>query len=259
MNVLITGAGGGIGYELALNLSLKHYVYLTVYKEEELKRLTKLLKNNKNIEIFKFDIRNKTDRNAIDILDIDIFISNAAISIGGSIVDMPLYDIRKNFEVNVFDNFLIIKKILKKMIEKDKGKIIIISSIIGKIPLSFLGAYAASKSSISTLAYCLKKEIKFISDNIKIVLIEPGAYHTGFNQLMCDSVLDNLGKSKYFKGIKSIIYEEKRKLFKIIEIKKLNSIIKKISKIIDNESPYFRYRMPFLSSIITKVYLIFKG
>ena len=79
--------------------------------------------------------------------------------------------VRENFEVNVFSNFEIVQIVIKNMIKKDSGKIIMISSLAGILPLKFLGSYCATKSSIIMLTQVLKKEIKLISKNIKISLI----------------------------------------------------------------------------------------
>ena len=58
------------------------------------------------------------------------------------------------------------------------------SSLIGLMPLKFLGVYSATKASIIHLTTTLKEELKLLDTNIKVVLIEPGMYHTGFNQVM---------------------------------------------------------------------------
>lgn len=58
------------------------------------------------------------------------------------------------------------------MLKNQNGKIIIISSLAGIIPIEFLGSYCATKASIIMLAKVLQKELKIVNPNIKIKIIE---------------------------------------------------------------------------------------
>ena len=86
--------------------------------------------------------------------------SNAAVGYGGSIIDIDTEKFRYSYEVNVLSNFELIKKVINKMIEKDNGKIIIMSSMISNISIPFFGIYAGTKASITMTGKCLRKEIK---------------------------------------------------------------------------------------------------
>ena len=67
--------------------------------------------------------------------------------------------------------------------KKGKGKVIFLSSQIGRIALPFLGPYAASKFAIEGFASCLRDEMKILNKlektNIQVGIIEPGSYATG--------------------------------------------------------------------------------
>ena len=73
------------------------------------------------------------------------------------------------------------------MIDKDKGRIIVMSSMAANMPLPFMGIYSATKAAISNLTKSLQKELFFIGTNAKVILIDPGLYHTGFNQVFLDN------------------------------------------------------------------------
>ena len=62
------------------------------------------------------------------------------------------------------------------MIEKGNGKIIIMSSIISNIPIPFFGIYAGTKASITMTGKCLRKEIKAINKNIKVLVKDHKIY-----------------------------------------------------------------------------------
>ena len=166
---------------------------------------------------------------------------------------MEIEKIKDNFETNVFSNFELIQMVLKNMLKKDKGRIIIIASLAGIIPLKFLGSYCATKASIIKLTQCLKKELKLITKNIHISLILPGMYHTGFNQVMLENKYPAMKNSIFKDKIKEI--QSREYLFwNILEHKNLNSISNKVYKAITKKNPKFTYSAPLLQSIGAKLY-----
>ena len=105
MKILITGARSGIAYQVGIRLaSLGHFVYLTVHLEKELVTLEEKVKKYPNIKCFKLDITLELDRNKIRDMEIDCLINNAAIGIGGSLLELPISLIKNNFNVNVFSS-----------------------------------------------------------------------------------------------------------------------------------------------------------
>ncbi len=256
--ILYTGARSGIAINTINKIINEDYfLYLTVHTDKQLEYLQNKYKNNKNIECFKLDITDKKDREKIKNLDIDILINNAAIGEGGSLAEIDMDRVRNNFETNVFSSFEIVQIVLKKMIKKDNGKIIIMSSLASVIPLNFLGAYCGTKASISHMARILKKELKLITSKIKVVLIEPGMYHTGFNQVMLDNKYNNNINSYFNSQIKQIRKKENF-IFSLLEKKNYDSISNKIVCAIKSEHPKFMYRAPFFQGIGAKIYNIFR-
>src|SRR5699024_5100227 len=138
-------------------------------------------------------------------------INNAAIGIGGSISEIKMNKVRENFEVNVFSSFEVVQIVLKQMIERKTGKIIIMGSLAALIPINFLGVYCATKASIQKLTLTLQNEIKMINKNIKVVLIEPGLYKTGFNQVMLENKYDWMNIDSYFKPELDMIRKKENK------------------------------------------------
>lgn len=258
MKVLITGAASNIGYQVGIKLAkLGNFVYLTVHHDYELASLKEKIKNedkflNLFIDCFCLDLLDEKSWKEIINLDIDCLINNAGIGIGGSLLDMPVADIKRNFEVNVFKNLELTRLFINNLFLKSKqGKVIFIASLAGIYPISFLGSYCMSKASIIMMASILRKELCLINKNIQIKLIEPGIYNTGFNDYMFDSI-DN---SKYFKNIKTLL-EEKKQLFKLVGKNNLNSIVSKIVESVLDDSNHFLYKAPFFQAIRTKLYML---
>lgn len=217
MNILITGARSGIGYQTALELINKgHFVYLTVHTNEQLEKLKKdnnLI--NKNVNIIKLDVTCEEDRKKVKNLNIDILINNAAIGIGGSIAEASIEKIRENFEVNFFGTIQLTQVFLRKMIESNQGRIIMITSALGEIPFPWLGIYSSTKAALKNISMALDKELKEIKSNVKIVIVEPGFYFTGFNDVMLDNKYDN--KNSIFKSFRDKIIKTERLKVKLLE------------------------------------------
>ena len=258
MNILITGASSGIALSVVKKINKSDKVYVTTHTDKEARRLKILLKDYNNICIQRLDITNKNDRNRFKNIDIDVLISNAALGIGGSIIDLDIDKMRYNHEVNVFSNYSFIQLILKNMLKKDSGKIIIISSILSEFIMPFLGVYASTKSSISTLGLTLRKEVKMLTNNIDICVIEPGCYHTGFNQVMLNSMYYNMNENSLFYNIRDDIYYKYGLFFKLIERKDLRSISNKIINIIYSNNIKAIYKVPFDQGLFVKIYMLLK-
>lgn len=257
--ILVTGARGGIANSLIERLKNKEFlIYITVHTKKELIRVKEKYKNYKNIKCFKLDITLENDRKILESLDIDILINIAGIGYGGSISEISMDLVRENFETNVFASFEIVQIVINKMIQKNSGKIIIMSSLIGLMPLKFLGVYSATKASIIHLTTTLKEELKLLDTNIKVVLIEPGMYHTGFNQVMLENKYDWMSQKSYFKNELDLIRKKENFFFNLFEKKNLNSIVSKIEKSVVEDNPKFIYRAPLLQVIGAKLYQLFK-
>lgn len=254
--ILITGSRSGIALSLINKLIKKnYYIYATTRTEKQALRLKEIYKNYNNINCFKLDICNENDRNKINDLDIDVLICDAAISNGGSLTEINIDKVKENYDINIFCNLELIQLYIKNIINK-KGKIIIMSSLAGIIPLNFIGTYSSTKASLIKIAETLKNELKLINKNIKICLIEPGMYKTGFNEYMFENKYGDY--NSYFDDIINKIKLKENLMIKFLCRKNLNSIVKKIKQAIENDSDKFIYRAPLFQVVGAKIYSIFK-
>lgn len=256
-SILFTGARSGIINKVAWKLIDDYYLYITVHTESELEVVKDKFKDYNNVQCFKLDITDGNDRKKLQDLDIDILVSNAAIGESGSIADIDIDKIRNNFEVNVFCNFEVVQLVLKKMIEKGSGKVIMMSSLAGIIPIPFLGSYCATKASIIKLSQCLNMELKLLPSSIDVCLIEPGLYATGFNRLMLDKKYEYMDISSYFENQINLIRNSENIFLLLFERKRLDSIVNKIIKCIKADKVKRVYRAPFLQKVFAKFYVFF--
>ena len=259
MKVLITGATSGIGFDTGIKLIEKGYfVYFTVHREEQVKTVVEHLKKLhllKRAAVFQLDITQEEDCKLIYDLEVDCLICNAAIGYGGSVLDIPISSLEDNFQVNVFSNIRLIQMFCGHLfLKKKKGKVVVISSIAGIIPIPFLGSYCATKAALISLTTCLKKELKLITDDIKIKLIEPGIFNTGFNDVM----IENREESLYFQNLEPTLTEIEKSLFSLFGYNRTNSIIKKIVCAVESNSNRLIYSAPFLKKTIARIYSFFR-
>ncbi len=256
--ILFTGARSGIIRGVIDKLKHKRYeIYVTVHTDTQLEVVKEKYKQDKNVHCMKMDVTDKQDREKLLHLDIDILVCNGAVGYGGSISEMDMRLVRQNFEVNVFSNFEVVQIVIAKMIEKNKGKIIFMSSLAAIYPLPFLGSYSATKASISSLALTLRKELKLLHSKIEVAVIEPGLYHTGFNQVMFQNKYEWMDTDSYFSECIDRIHRRERFLEKYVEKKSLRSIEKRILEAIKDKHTVPIYRAPFLQTVCAKTYQIF--
>ena len=249
MRIVITGSASGIGFATGLYLLKKgHTVVFTVHTKKELENIKEKGKkfHLKNTEYYKLDITDDGDRKKIIEFDADCLIQNAAIGIGGSLLELSLDNLRKNFEVNLFSALQLSRLFIADLfVKKKKGKVIFISSLAANFPISYIGSYCMTKASMKMMVKVLKKELKQIHSMVQVKVIEPGIYNTGFNEVMFN----------YIK--KESISLKKKKFFRFIGSNNLNTISKTISNSVMDNSNKLIYRSSILESILVKLYHVF--
>jgi NAD(P)-dependent dehydrogenase (short-subunit alcohol dehydrogenase family) len=106
---------------------------------------------------------------------LDALINNAGIGVGGPLELVSPEDLRMQFEVNVFGQVAVTRALLPAL-RVARGRIVLISSIGGRVSVPFNGPYAASKYAIEALGDALRGELH--SSNIRVSLVEPGSVKT---------------------------------------------------------------------------------
>jgi len=190
MTILVTGAGTGFGYEVALRLAAKGLEVIAGVEivaqvhslEQEAKR------RGVQLRIEKLDVTHEGDRRKAAEWDVDVLLNNAGISEGGATVDIPAQNLRRQYEVNVVGPLMLTQLIAKKMALKKKGKIVFMSSVAGLTTDPFAGAYASSKHAIEAIAEAMSQELKEFG--IEVATINPGPFLTGFNDRMFETWKD---------------------------------------------------------------------
>jgi len=178
--VLITGCSSGIGRDLSQRLSLAGYTVIATARNSG--SLTHL----DAAEKLSLDVtRSGSITQAVEaILEkfgrIDVLVNNAGYAQVGAIEDLTDDQVHQLYEVNVFGVLRMVRAVLPVMRKEGSGRIINISSIAGKLVTPVNGAYASSKFALEALSDALRLEVEPF--NVQVILIEPGAIKTNFDQ-----------------------------------------------------------------------------
>lgn len=254
--ILITGARSGIARALIERLKKKDYIiYASTHTNKESNILKRIYKDYDDVIPFKLDMKDTEDIKVINSLEIDILFCNASMNNAGNLIEMDIDKLKENYEVNVFGTMTLIQYFLKNNVNKN-GKVIIMSSLSGIIPLKFIGGYSSTKASLIKIAEILKMELSMLGSKIKVCLIEPGLYYTGFNEYM---FMQKSSKSSYFDKVINIMKLEEYVISNILSKRNLDSIVNKIESAIRSNNPRFIYRAPFIDVLVSKLYSIIKG
>lgn len=179
--VLITGAGTGFGYEVAMRLAGKGFEVIAaveIYGQiQTLKRQAG--ERGVTLQVEKLDVTNEGDRRKALDWGVEILVNNAGIGEGGSTVDIPAWNIRHQFEVNVTGPLLLTQGIAKQMVKRGRGRIIWVSSREGLNVNPFTGLYSASKHALEAIAESMKDELQEFG--VEVATMNPGPFLTGFN------------------------------------------------------------------------------
>jgi len=174
--IFITGASSGIGRAIAGSLASRgDVVYGTSRKPDQ---------EEKTYHLIPMDITDEVSVNhAIGTVieqegRIDVLINNVGIGIGGAIESFTQEEAFWQMDVNFTGMTRVTRAVLPQMRQQRSGKIINISSIGGLIGLPFQGFYSASKFAIEGYSEALAMEVR--PWNIRVVVVNPGDFKTGF-------------------------------------------------------------------------------
>ncbi len=182
---LVTGASSGIGRETTRRLAQEGFQVIASARRKE--RLDDLVKENQNILPRPVDLSDaqELEKFCQEIASlaepISVLINNAGFSVRGAVEDVSLASIRRLFEVNLFALVRITQACLPGMRRLRRGRIINLSSVVGKFPYPTSGPYAATKHAVEAITDALRMEV--LPFGIHVVTIRPGVIGTEFNEV----------------------------------------------------------------------------
>ncbi|HUO40058.1 MAG TPA: SDR family oxidoreductase [Mycobacterium sp.] len=178
LNVLVTGASSGIGRAVAVELAGRgHTVFAAARREAALEELAA---THPGIAAAPMDVTDEDSiARAFKLIDsttdgtgVDVLVNAAGFALTGPIETLSIQEVKRQFDTNVFGLLAVTRAALPSMRARRAGRLINISSVVGRTSFPAMGVYGATKYAVEALSDALRMELA--PAGIKVVLIEPG-------------------------------------------------------------------------------------
>jgi len=252
--VLITGATSGIGLATAVLLAVDGYEVIATGRSTAKLEIVQRAAQEANVTIRQV-IADVTDAASVANLHsevlaltngygVDVLVNNAGYAEGGAIEDIPMERLQKQFNTNVIGLVAVTQAFLPQMRARGQGRIVNVSSIVGKLSIPLLGAYTATKHAVEAISESLRVELDDFG--IQVVIVAPGSIQTNFGSTLIDNVQawsaeDSPYQASYQKFMRDRGAERGAKPLVIAQA---------IRKAIVAQRPKARYAVPFDSKVM---------
>ena len=182
-SILITGASRGLGSNFAKVLANDGFKIIGIGRnKKDLEKVTSSLPNqNLNHEYIVLDISDDTDvQKKLKHIDVYGLINNAGIANTKLLHEETYEDINNIVNTNLMGSLNISRAVIPKMINNQNGKIVNIVSVLGLRPLSYVGAYSATKAAL--IQVTKSQAIELARYNISVNALAPGYILTDINR-----------------------------------------------------------------------------
>ena len=197
-SVFLTGSTGGIGKEIALQMSsLGAKMILTGTKKERLEALSNKLPNESDYIVSNLDNSQNIENLSNELIErghsIDILINNAGITDDNLFLRMKKDEWTSVLNINLNSTVLLTQRIIKGMIKRKSGRILFITSIIGHSGNPGQSNYSASKAGLTAFSKSLAAEVA--SRGITANCIAPGFIKTPMTDNLTEDQQNNILKN----------------------------------------------------------------
>jgi gluconate 5-dehydrogenase len=181
---LITGSGGGLGFAIARGLGQAGAtLVLNGRNEEKLDAAVKTLRDEGlAVNGYAFDITEGekldgvVERIESEVGPIDVLVNNAGLQRRGPLETISHEDWRAVIETNLTGAFLMAQPVARRMIDRGRGKIVNICSLMSEVGRPTIGPYTASKGGLKNLTRAMALE--WGTHNLQCNGIGPGYFAT---------------------------------------------------------------------------------
>ena len=179
---IVTGASSGIGLELAKLAAQDGYDLIVAADTPFVEAGPALDEYDITVQSIEADLSSKQGVNQLlDLIadrPVDVLVANAGHGLGHGFLDQATDEWMHVLNTNVTGTLLLIQPIVKKMVERGEGKVLITGSIAGHLAGSFQAVYNGSKAFVDSFAAALNEEIK--DSGVTVTCLKPGATETEF-------------------------------------------------------------------------------
>lgn len=175
---LVTGTSSGIGRATALRLHGEGLiVYATARNLASVEDLAEVGIQTRAMDVTDEDSLAKT----VDAIErehgaVDVLVNNAGYEVVGPVEEVPVGEVRRLFDTNVFGLIRLTQLVLPAMRRRGSGRIVNVASIYGRVAVPGGAFYGASKHAVEAFGEALRLEVEPFG--IEVTTIEPAATRT---------------------------------------------------------------------------------
>jgi NAD(P)-dependent dehydrogenase (short-subunit alcohol dehydrogenase family) len=254
-SVLVTGCSSGIGLATARLLRDRGWAVLpTARKPEDMDRLRSEGFNPVQLDVTDSAAIHQTANDVLRLFGgrLGALVNNAGYGQPGAMEDMTRDAMREQFEVNVFGLQELTNQLVPAFRRQGYGRIVNVSSVLGRISIPFMGIYSASKYAVEAMSDAMRVELW--NSGIAVSLVEPGPIETAFRKTSKDRALgqqEHFGRSHFEKYYREQVSkaETKEKLTHVFMLPP-EAVARKILHALESPRPRRRYPVTAVAYVI---------
>jgi NAD(P)-dependent dehydrogenase (short-subunit alcohol dehydrogenase family) len=201
--VLVSGANSGIGRLCALAFARAGHAVAAGSRSAE--RATELERvaaaESLPLRVVRLDVTDPASvtravAETAELLGpVDVLVNNAGVMTAGPVESASEEDVRQVFETNVLGPLRLIQAVLPSMRERRRGSIVLVGSLLGRVPAPGASVYAASKQAAAALHDALSFEVEAFG--IRVTTLDIGPYRTGISAKTATAGSENGAAAAY--------------------------------------------------------------
>ena len=243
---VVTGASTGIGRATARLLKARGWrVFPTARSRTDLDLL-----RGEGFQPVELDLADSdsVEYAAKEVLElshgiIGAVVNNAGYGQPGALEDLSRAALRKQFETNVIGTLDFTNRFIPTLRAQKSGRIVIVSSVVGRVVIPFLGAYSASKFALEAIGDGLRMELGTVG--VSVSLVEPGPIQTCFRKRVVSEAARGLEmrNSAFAKQYAKELSEPERTYSRPTDVfrKPPEAVARKIVHALESRHPRARY------------------
>jgi NAD(P)-dependent dehydrogenase (short-subunit alcohol dehydrogenase family) len=250
-SVLITGCSTGIGRATAEHLAARGWnVYATARKPESIADLAA-----RGCKTLALDVCDDASmRTAVATVEraegsVGVLVNNAGYGLEGAFEEVPMTDIRRQFETNVFGLVAMTKLVLPAMRRQRWGRIVNLSSMGGRLTFPGGAYYHATKHAVEALSDALRFEVKGFG--IDVIVIQPGPIKTAFGDTAGNVATT---QDSPYAAFNAVLEKQVRELYESGPMARFaappKAVAEAIEKAITAKNPKTRYKVTLAARVL---------
>ncbi|MDQ4040754.1 MAG: oxidoreductase [Actinomycetota bacterium] len=245
--VLITGCSTGIGRATAERLAEHGWnVYASARRPESIADL-----QENGCRTLALDVNDEHSMaaavRAVEEAEgaVGVLVNNAGYSQSGAVETVPLDEVRRQFETNVFGLVRMCQLVLPGMRRQGFGRIVNVSSMGGKLTFPGGGFYHATKYAVEAISDALRFEVRAFG--VDVAIIEPGLIRTSFGDTASHGVGAASSQTGPYADFNAAVAKATEEVYENGPLAKLGggpeTVARAIEKAISSRRPRTRYKV----------------